>query len=97
MIRALQVRPAAAEEIREAAAWYEDRAPGLGRAFLAVLDQIEREMLENPARFPLLYRDVRRALMGRFPYGVFFRQREERLIVLAVVHLARDPNRWQSR
>lgn len=46
---------------------------------------------------PLVYRDVRRALLKRFPYGVFFRLRPDRIRVLAILHLSRDTSRWQRR
>lgn len=51
-----------------------------------------------PASFPLVHRTVRRALLRRFPYAVFFvEQGDAEVVVLAVLHQASDPARWQTR
>ena len=93
----LSVNPQAEEETQKAARWYEDESQGLGAAFLELVEQTLTAISENPLRFPLVYRDVRRALLRRFPYGVFFRVRPDRIRVLSIMHLSRDPNRWQRR
>jgi len=38
--------------------------------------------------------EVRRALLSQFPYGVFYRVESKRVVVLAVLHTARDPSLW---
>lgn len=93
----LSVKPQAEEEARKAARWYEGESRGLGVAFLEVVEQTLKSISENPFRFPVVHRDVRRALLKRFPYGIFFRVRSERIRVLAITHLSRHPRRWQSR
>ncbi len=40
---------------------------------------------------------ARRALLIRFPYGVFFRLKPELIKVVAVIHLSRHPATWQRR
>jgi plasmid stabilization system protein ParE len=40
---------------------------------------------------------VRRALVGRFPYAIYFRATPNEIVVLAVIHGRRHPRRWQSR
>jgi plasmid stabilization system protein ParE len=61
----------------------------------------ESEMAEaierTPFQFPLVYKNVRRALTRRFPYQIFFVAEEERVVVLAVFHARRDPKIWQGR
>ena len=93
----LTVVPKAEAEAREAARWYDVESPGLGAAFLEVVTQTLVEIVENPRRFPLIHRDVRRALLRRFPYGIFFRLRPDRIRVIAIIHLSRDPRLWQRR
>jgi plasmid stabilization system protein ParE len=51
----------------------------------------------HPSGFPILRKDIRRANLRRFPYGVFYRLRQDGLFVLAVVHHARHPRHWQRR
>jgi toxin ParE1/3/4 len=63
------------------------------RAVDACLDTIE----VAPLRFPMVHRDVRRALMRRIPYAVFFRVAGDQVIVLACIHTSRSPRRWRGR
>jgi toxin ParE1/3/4 len=93
----LSVSPRAEREALDAARWYEGESPGLGVAFLEVAEKTLDAVAEVPLRFPLLHRDVRRALLKRFPYGVFFRVQPHRIRVISILHLARDPARWQQR
>jgi toxin ParE1/3/4 len=93
----LSVGLEAEAEAWQAAGWYERRSPGLGRAFLDLLEETLDDIAAMPRQFPLVYRDVRRALLKRFPFGVFFRLRRDQIRVLAIMHLSRDPKRWQRR
>jgi len=93
----LSVSPEAEAEALAAARWYEEKASGLGAAFLELVEQSLGAIADNPARFPTVARDVRRALLKRFPFGIFFRVRSGRVKVLAILHLSRDPARWRSR
>ena len=93
----LSVSPEAEAEALGAAHWYEERASGLGAAFLELVEQSLGAIADNPTRFPIVARDVRRALLKRFPFGIFFRVRGEHIKILAILHLSRDPARWRRR
>lgn len=97
MKQQLILRQEAERDLSEAHAWYEERVPGLGSDFLVVVERALESIQENPAQFPLIYRDVRRALLSRFPYGVFFVWEAQRISVLAVMHAAREPAKWRRR
>jgi plasmid stabilization system protein ParE len=94
MSQRLALRRRAVAEIQEAHDWYEARGRGLGQEFLDEIDQVLAVLEEYPLRFPLVHRDVRRALTRRFPYAIWFRIRGEQVVVLTVLHQARDPARW---
>lgn len=89
--------PRVEREVQEAAQWYENQSQGLGAVFLEVIERTLRAIEENPLRFTRVWRDVRRALLMRFPYGVFFRLRGNQIRVIAIVHLYRHPEIWQRR
>jgi len=97
MTRRLIVRPEAEAEMTEAFDWYEDRFPGLGAEFLLCVDATFNTIMRNPQRFPPVYRMIRRALTRRFPYEVFFVEDDERIVILSVFHVKRNPKRWQER
>ena len=96
MTRAL-FRPAAIADIEEACGWYESQRPGLGLDFLQAVDLAVATVLENRRMFPILRRDIRRALLGRFPYGLFYRLVDDRVVVVGCLHAKRDPISWRAR
>jgi hypothetical protein len=69
--------PVADAEATEAHDWYEKESPGLGLRFRMELDVAVARIGENPLVYPVLHRDVRRALLRRFPYELFFLLRPE--------------------
>ncbi len=56
-----------------------------------------KRMSDNPRQFPIVFKNVRRALLRRFPYLLFFVFEDDVLIVIACFHASRDPSRWQKR
>ena len=90
-------RPEAETDIEEAAIWYENQRPGLGDEFLDELRSLCKTISENPAIYPVVHRSTRRALIRRFPFGVYFRIEDEQVIVFAIIHGSRHPRRWRQR
>ncbi len=93
----VELRPQAKADIAEASRWYDDQRPGLGEAFRDELDAALRSIAERPLLYPVLHRDTRRAVLRRFPYGVFYLVEAARVLVLRVLHHARDPALWLRR
>jgi toxin ParE1/3/4 len=93
----LVVRPAARDDIAEAARWYEGRSPGLGARFLAAMDAALGQAREAPERYPQVFRDVRRVLVADFPYAAYYAVRGDVVHVVACMHGRRDPARWRAR
>jgi plasmid stabilization system protein ParE len=78
--------------------WYENEAPGLGRGFRAAVDVVAKRMGATPLQFPVIHRNVRRALLRRFPYALMFViEDDETVTVIACFHGSRDPAHWQQR
>ena len=77
--------------------WYEEQREGLGREFLAEISGTVDVVQSEPLRFPAIFRTLRRALVHRFPYGVFFVAGADTIIVVAAMHLARNPRRIHRR
>jgi hypothetical protein len=66
---------AARVELIVALEWYEGESTGLGRQFQQAIDALVERMSENPRQFPIVFKNVRRALLRRFPYSLFCRRR----------------------
>lgn len=97
MTRILVVSATAESDLAEATAFYHRIRPGLGDHFVLCVEHALDRILEHPQAFPMVLPDVRRTLVRRFPYGVFFRVRRQRIEVEAVFHLRTDPARHWER
>jgi plasmid stabilization system protein ParE len=89
--------PEAETEFVAAIDWYEARSVGLGGDFAAEIHAAIRRAASLPLAWPQLDRDIRRVLANRFPYGVLYAQREDHILILAVMHLRREPDYWRQR
>jgi toxin ParE2 len=84
-------------ELQDAAAWYDERSPGLGLRFVLAVSAKVADIAEAPQRWPLAA-GTRRVLMGRFPYALVYREvAEEELEIVAIAHLHRRPAYWSRR
>lgn len=90
-------RPEAAADIVEAATWYERQRAGLREEFLAAVGETVDRISEQPMQYAVIYRETRRALVRRFPYGVFYRLLDQHVVVLACFHTSRNPRMWRAR
>jgi plasmid stabilization system protein ParE len=72
MRRRTFVRPEAQSDIREAASWYEDREAGLGLRFLREVRASLERIADDRLTFPIIEQDVRRALLHKFRYSIYF-------------------------
>jgi plasmid stabilization system protein ParE len=97
MKRRTFVRPEAQSDIRAAARWYETRETGLGLRFIGEVRQSLRRIADSPLRFPIVDKDVRRALLHKFPYSIYFVNEPEAAAIIAVLHQHRRPATWKSR
>ena len=93
----IRLRPEAEQDLADAAAWYEEQRPGLGHEFLDEVEATLSSITEAPLMFPSVHRNTRRAVIHRFPFGVYFRADGPSIIVIAIMHGSRNPRRWKSR
>jgi plasmid stabilization system protein ParE len=84
----------ALREIGEAKEWYEFQNPGLGEEFIAAMELQLKRLEQAPLLYAEVIPNVRRALLPRFPYGLFYTVRGNHIQILAVLHDVRNPNRW---
>ena len=93
----VRLRPEALAELTGAWAWYEDQRPGLGDDFRACVDEAIASISLDPLVHSVVGANVRRGLVRRFPYGVFYLVEPDHIEVLAVFHAAREPRNWRER
>ena len=84
-------------KIDHAVTHYNAQTAGLGTEFaVAVRDGLTR-MQERPKAWQLIGRRVRRYRLSRFPYGIVYAPLPNEIVVVAVMHLRRNPGYWRER
>jgi plasmid stabilization system protein ParE len=96
-MKRVRFHPDAESEMIEAAAYYEAQQPGLGRRFLVSVQDSVNRVVADPQLYSIVEMDVRRCLTKTFPFGVLFRERPGEIVIVAVMHLRRQPGYWKSR
>ena len=97
MKRRTFVRPEAQTDIREAARWYENREIGLGLRFLREIRASLQHISDSPLMFPVIEEEVRRALLHKFPYSIYFVNEAESVSIIAFLHQHRRPDASKFR
>ena len=94
---AVWFHPLAEAEVLEASTFYEEAVSSLGSAFLDELQAGLRTICRFPEAAPLIGKEVRRKVLGRFPFSLLYRTHEGLIDVLAVMNHRRRPSRAAHR
>lgn len=84
-------------EFQEAITFYNKQSEGLGFEFAAEVKRTMERIIQYPEAWSFLSTKTRRCRTNRFPYGVIYQIRTETILIVAIMHLSRDPKTWESR
>jgi len=93
----VDLTPEAEADVEEIHAWYAERGRELADDFRHSLDQCMASIASFSESHAVVHRSVRRALLRRFPYCVFYVLETERALVIGCFHARRDPQAWRLR
>jgi len=89
--------PDAEVEFNDAIEWYETREIGLGLDFATQVHAAVQRAIAFPSAWQAMDNEIRRTLVHRFPYGVLYVAEPNHLLIVAVMHLHRQPDYWRNR
>jgi len=87
----------AKDELTEAITYYNGQSEGLGYEFAAEIKKTLERIVQYPSAWFKLSSRTHRCRTNRFPYGVIYQIQKETILILAVMHLSREPETWKSR
>ena len=93
----IRLTPEAFADLQDARSWYAERGGNLASRFIESFEIVVRNIEGHPEIYPLVHRQVRRALLHRFPYCVFYVSEAEGPLVVGCFHARRDPSAWRRR
>ena len=93
----IEFLPPARAELTDAVLFYNTQSEGLGYEFAAEVKRTLERIAQYPDAWFRLSKRTRRCRTNRFPFGVIYQIRKEAVLVVAVMHLSREPQTWRSR
>jgi plasmid stabilization system protein ParE len=95
-LRRVSLAAQARIDLRKTYDWYEAQSTGLGPRFTRAFVQAVESATERPTSFPEIEGDLRRVILSRFPFGVFFRIVGDVIRVIRVIDLRSDDHKWRD-
>jgi hypothetical protein len=89
--------PDAELELNVSVDYYEECKKNLGSEFAYEVQKTIQRILQFPTAWQTLDGEIKRCLTNRFPFGIIYYQKNNEIIILAVMQLHRKPNYWQNR
>ncbi len=84
------VKPIAWIDLEEAIDWYENAKPGLGKKFFKHFEEATDKILEAPNAYRIIIPGVRRIIIKKFPYKIFYVFSENTIFIIGVAHEKRS-------
>ena len=89
--------PKAEIELNEYIEYYETCKKNLGLEFANEIYTTIQRIISFPKAWKILDLDIRRCLTNRFPFGIIYYEKNNEIIILAIMQLNRKPNYWINR
>lgn len=88
------------EDLREGFLWYEEKRCGLGVNFMLSIEATLHSIERNPLAYalaPTNIPNIRRAIVSKYSYLIFYTIVQQSVIILSVISSKRDPAVWKRR
>lgn len=89
--------PEALQEYLDGVSYYAQISPRVAEAFILDAEGAIERILTHPRAWPVLEDDVRRCLLKRFPFAIYYCIEDAAITLYAFMHTSRQPGRWRSR
>lgn len=93
----LTVRREAELDIDSTFEYFEMQRVGLGHDFFLCIEECLSKIERNPIHYRIIYKELRRIAVRRFPYRILYLVQNNSVIMTAVFHARKDPQIWESR
>lgn len=93
----LKISPFAINDLEESFEYYNHKVEKLGNKFAEEVDNTFVQIKRNPKQFEKPYKEIRKALVNRFPFIIFFTIKNKTIYILAIFHSSRNPKIIKER
>ena len=96
-MKRLIILPFAEIDIRDTVSYYREQSEGLDKDFINNIDSSFNEILKNPEAYPIAKYDIRKFVVSKFPFCIYYINNIDALYILAIFHDKRNPRDWTKR
>lgn len=80
-------------DLKEAKDWYRHQSIGLDYEFLNCVEEATDRIKENPDLYPIVYKNLHRTLLKRFPFSIFYLIEQDKVYIISVFDNRQNPNK----
>jgi len=96
-LKSIFFHQAAKVELFNARDYYDDLLFGLGKSFIIEIEKTINIIKKNPLAYPIINKNIRKAVIMKFPYSILYIIEEDIVYLLAIMHQKRKPFYWKNR
>lgn len=93
----IKISPFAEQDLKESITYYNEQSENLGDQFFEIINSVFSRIKDNPGQFPKSYKEMRKAKTERFPFNVYFVEKETTGYILGIFHSSRNPKVMKTR
>lgn len=93
----LEFTDEAKSDLKDATNWYKIKNNNLAVDFIVKIENCINYFKENPFISPIIYKNVRKIKIERFPYSILYIIKDEKIVIFSIMHSSRNPEIWQKR
>jgi len=93
----IKFHPDVSIDIKDSYKWYEEQSIGLGEDFLEEIESSYQAIIDFPNTWIPFSYGFKRYLLSKFPYSVIYKNDEDSIYIVSIMHNSRKPNFWLDR
>jgi toxin ParE1/3/4 len=90
-MKRLIILPYAENDIKDTLTYYNELNQGLEKEFIEIIDASFNEIIKSPDAFPKAKYDIKKFVVKKFSFCIYYIDRKEALYILAIFHDKRNP------
>jgi len=93
----IEFLPLAKSELDDAVKYYNLQVQGLGSRYKSEVKSTIKRVAVFPTAFIEVKPEIRRCIMHKFPYNIYYSIQDNIILILAIAHQHRKPDYWIDR
>jgi len=87
----------AEDEFIESVHYYNSESEGLGFEFAAEVEKTLERIIKHPDAWNSISKNTRQCRCKRFPFAIIYQIKSDEIVIVAIMHLNREPTYWKNR